>query len=352
MKEMLQRLKAFCFADVRPDVQEEIDKANVKSMFLLSVAASILNTFVLCFYFLISKEYDFFKVLCVLFCIVVSVVGIVISQYMRSKEIYNHRAVTAFAFLYFFLMIDWAEMISYRHYAQNEQMLVFYLVILCFVCFVTYKPIASLILMSAAYGGMYAIMFLVNGASEINVYNYIVFALMSLIGMISRYYGQTDASKKNLAIMYNSRHDELTGLRNRAALSEDIKTFLNHKLTIIMSDIDYFKKINDEYGHIAGDNAIAEAAKYIREYFPGALVYRYGGDEFLIVIKNADVNDVIKICENYRNKEILINNELFGVKLSFGISGGKPENESRFKELVLEADKKMYEMKKQAHKEN
>lgn len=97
----------------------------------------------------------------------------------------------------------------------------------------------------------------------------------------------------------SNRVDYLTGLYNRRYL-EEVRykhSFMNKKLTFIMADIDYFKLYNDNYGHIRGDNVIINVSKLLKSIFKLDLVFRIGGEEFLIISSRENFDDIIKDIE-------------------------------------------------------
>jgi diguanylate cyclase (GGDEF)-like protein len=101
----------------------------------------------------------------------------------------------------------------------------------------------------------------------------------------------TERRRAEARIAHMARHDELTGLANRAHCREALHTMLDSARTgggtvaIAMIDLDNFKQINDSYGHHVGDIVLAEAARRMRALVPkqGALLCRLGGDEFAVV---------------------------------------------------------------------
>lgn len=103
--------------------------------------------------------------------------------------------------------------------------------------------------------------------------------------------------------------DQLTGLLNRHALPEIFAKECNRAhhnktgIAVILMDIDYFKSVNDTYGHPAGDNVLRHVAAVcrtmVREY---DFVFRYGGEEFLLLLPVADKNDVAPMAERIRER--------------------------------------------------
>ncbi|MBF0146549.1 MAG: diguanylate cyclase [Magnetococcales bacterium] len=147
--------------------------------------------------------------------------------------------------------------------------------------------------------------------------------------------------------------DALTGVCNRARLQGVLEAELhrarrhNLPISVILGDIDYFKKINDTYGHQVGDDVLRKFAKVLRENVRiEDIVARWGGEEFMVVSPLNDVNATCKLAEKLRR---LIENERFPkvgrVTCSFGVSQAKREDSIRT--LTERADKALYEAKTQ-----
>lgn len=148
--------------------------------------------------------------------------------------------------------------------------------------------------------------------------------------------------------------DSLTGLLNRRfafELMERQTQYLDRKqgaACIIMTDIDKFKSVNDQYGHPAGDEAIRTFASVIlaetRKY---DVACRYGGEEFLLFLPDTDLSTATQIAERVRTKlkaiEITEQNAKFSITASFGVatlaSGFALEN------TINNADKALYQAK-------
>jgi len=115
--------------------------------------------------------------------------------------------------------------------------------------------------------------------------------------------GELEANQVELTRLANT--DSLTGLYNRrrfTALGQKaIKTTQSKKICIIMMDIDHFKRINDTYGHAAGDVAIRDFSAIVeKEVGKLGFVGRMGGEEFAVVLENMEMNGAISIAETIR----------------------------------------------------
>lgn len=96
-------------------------------------------------------------------------------------------------------------------------------------------------------------------------------------------------------------YDDLTGALNRKALHEELRRLENTvpagALVFGIADIDHFKSVNDLYGHYVGDLCLIEFACVLSEYFGESSVYRYGGDEFCLILKNTTIASAEQLCE-------------------------------------------------------
>ena len=100
-------------------------------------------------------------------------------------------------------------------------------------------------------------------------------------------------------------HDELTGLRNRRylneALANEYRRAFREKtsLAVLMIDIDYFKQLNDTYGHHFGDHCLVQAGQLLTVCIrrPPDIAVRYGGEEFVIVLPNTDLQGAVVVAE-------------------------------------------------------
>ena len=164
--------------------------------------------------------------------------------------------------------------------------------------------------------------------------------------------------EKNIAQL-NSITDSLTGLSNRRYLDEALRTeFFRLKragaqLSLIMLDVDYFKKFNDSYGHLAGDDCLRQigaALKAIVSRVPD-IVARYGGEEFLVILPETDGKGAADLAEQIRKavEELKIPNKASDiaeyVTISLGVVTAYTTGLSSPEQLVALADEAMYRAK-------
>lgn len=350
---MSERIKNYLFPKIDPDVQRNIDEEGVRNWHRLSFLVVIFEFFALLLFAASRPTLDraaWISIGSVLFCMLICLAGFLYTGWMMKYERASHRIVLLFKIAGFLVLSVWAVFVSYRHYQRGEQLLTFYAVELMMICFIPLRPIYSVIFVGGIYAALYAVLFRIDGAQGINNLNYIVLMLVSIAGMIVRYHSQVRLSERSVQLAqyndllkYASRHDALTGLRNRTALDEDIPQLVGSRVTAYMIDIDAFKQINDIYGHLVGDAALQETAKQLKKLFPNNLRYRYGGDEFLVLGAEE---------EAYREETFRFSTGVIPEKtllLSIGRAEGVAEDQDRLFKLIAEADADLYEVKRKTH---
>lgn len=182
---------------------------------------------------------------------------------------------------------------------------------------------------------------------------YIIYMSMSigvsLLTIIKLYNNENEKLKNiNEKIKKVAITDSLTGAWNRNHMESYLQNCISNEkfpLSIIMLDIDYFKRVNDNYGHIVGDNILKQFVKLTQEIVgKSGIVTRYGGEEFLIILPTSNIEHSYEIAEKIRKeskKSLKINFER--VTISGGIAEYK-QNQS-IPKFIETADKKLYEAK-------
>jgi diguanylate cyclase len=144
--------------------------------------------------------------------------------------------------------------------------------------------------------------------------------------------------------------DELTGIYNRIGFRNAIQDMEDDrsKNTYIfaMIDIDNFKRLNDNFGHIIGDHCLIEFGKILKTHCTNSTPFRYGGDEFCILFQNCAMRDAVDTCKRIQESFQLVQiNEKTDIPLTIsvgiaGYSGNIPTSE-----LIINTDKALYESK-------
>lgn len=153
--------------------------------------------------------------------------------------------------------------------------------------------------------------------------------------------------------------DSLTGLMNRFSFDQDLKTrFENSKqhqrdFIILLADLDGFKGVNDTFGHAAGDLSLTTIGKRIRHSFTyGHCTYRIGGDEFVVlistIISRDELVDLILQLRELITTPIYYEENKLPLNVSIGAVNSKNHTDCNANQLLMHADKAMYEAKKRS----
>ncbi len=175
-----------------------------------------------------------------------------------------------------------------------------------------------------------------------SIFNFVnlLITLFTILYTSIFYTFELDMIKKELD--YSSTHDPLTGLYNRRFLYDTIVKGEEAQISIILLDIDNFKKINDRFGHDKGDEILIQLSSCIQEekeyvFYP----VRWGGEEFIVYYKNVTIDSAYErakyLCQLISEKIVLPDNT--PVTVTAGLSSG---NQSEFDAVLKKADEKLY----------
>ncbi|WP_306397652.1 two-component system response regulator [Telluria beijingensis] len=165
----------------------------------------------------------------------------------------------------------------------------------------------------------------------------------------------TERKRAEEELAHLAHHDALTGVANRAMLSEQVERELavarrrGARLAVAFIDLDYFKHINDTYGHEVGDQVLKElATRLTRSVRAIDIVGRLGGDEFVVVLSEvADTRDVIVLTNKLRHecaRPLHFNGHEVRLAVSMGVSLF-PDDAQDFRTLLRFADSALYQAK-------
>ena len=352
---LIRRFFQYIVPTVDPDISEEIDRMSMRNIHFISIIILAFESLSLAV-FLLAKARSFghseiISTVSVAYCLLMCSLAVFFSKRMMEKKDLTRKECIVFKVFFFVVFSLWAIFTDYRHYKVGEQMLTFYSVNLIMTCFIIFKPWIGLILSGGSYLVLYLTLFFFDRAAGIEPLNFIVLAFLTIACNAVHYHSHIYSCKKerklretNQALEEASQRDGLTGLRNRLALEKNAAESNGNHMTAFMIDINYFKEINDRYGHVAGDQILKETSSILKKLFPGARYYRYGGDEFLVLTyKPAQ--------DNYGATTYEFTHEMSGVSvsLSIGSAQGDPAGYDELFELVSKADKALYTVKERAH---
>ncbi|MDD5479076.1 diguanylate cyclase [Rhodoferax sp.] len=154
-----------------------------------------------------------------------------------------------------------------------------------------------------------------------------------------------------------SQHDGLTGLLNRRAFTQQAQLLWQRAardgstLAAVMLDLDFFKRINDQFGHPAGDAVIIHMAQIIRTSVRETdLAARVGGEEFMLALPNSSTDNAVLVAEKIRHQLtqaplVLPDGQQVSMTVSAGVVACQPDQTANFEALYSAADRALYQAK-------
>lgn len=164
---------------------------------------------------------------------------------------------------------------------------------------------------------------------------------------------------QNTSLQQEVIRDELTQLMNRRSLERELAQLSSKALwtcetpfSVVMCDIDYFKLVNDTYGHRIGDEILQNLALRLRQQLRrDTPAYRYGGEEFVIILPETILNRAVTVAERLRyairSTPIKTSAGLVEVTASFGVAQQDPSRDNHAWDVLQRSDQALYEAKRQ-----
>ena len=167
---------------------------------------------------------------------------------------------------------------------------------------------------------------------------------------------QRQLSVRNAELLHLAQHDPLTGLYNRRhfaaeATAELARAHRTHSpSSILIADIDFFKKVNDQYGHPAGDQVLKEVASVLASNVRATdVVARLGGEEFIVLMPHTTRDGAMALAEKLRSSmdkhPMQVEAQTLAVTVSVGVSELAADQDGGFEDLYIAADTALYAAK-------
>lgn len=180
-------------------------------------------------------------------------------------------------------------------------------------------------------------------------------AIFYCIVYISYYFSHAEKETEGKLMRYNdtlkeaANTDQLTGLYNRRRaeqyMEETIEASEGTPISISIGDIDFFKKVNDTYGHDAGDEVLKHIAQVMKDTLRSdSFISRWGGEEFLIVLPNSNGDQAFMALDRLRRRimgsSVLVGDTEISVTMTFGVS--EYDFSGSMEAAIKEADERLY----------
>lgn len=306
---------------------------------------------------------------CYVSLLVVTIISVTLLIVWR-KNFEKHRFhLVRLTHIYSALIILWAVAITALDISRGGSLTVYLTVLVVLACAFYLHPWAACFIFIGSATLLMILAHIVADHTLDIMINLFVFVIFMSIASVVRYGGRKESVfKESVIVKQNqelnqlneqlsilSRTDMLTKLYNRRYYDEAVPIIADEcarngeELAAVLLDIDEFKKINDTYGHKVGDECIRSVARIIlnqsRKHLGTA--YRFGGEEFLVVMPDCTLERAAELAENIR-KEVEatpVEGVGYAVTISAGCYAGTPEAKSDAEAFVVHADHMMYRAK-------
>jgi len=237
---------------------------------------------------------------------------------------------------------NWETLVSKTVYASIFVLLVFVLIAMYVSSTIT-KPLIELTKAAQKVSaGDYDVKIDYRSNDEVGILSH---AFEDLVNNLKTFIARL--KEDNAKLEEATIRDALTGARNRFALRRDYDSYIDKEVHLMMFDIDDFKLVNDGNGHAVGDYLLKKTSDTLVNNFGKENVYRYGGDEFLIIMPDVSEKDFKRILSNLANELSIISLEKkqLPVHFSAGYVYGKTSLQEDLRLMLRQADELLYEAK-------
>lgn len=356
---MISKIKKILGLDqLHPDVQYFLDSANLSiacpASFIVMVIelGLFVNTILYAFRSgrAPSANNLFYRTLYGVLCLASAQLFFYSIYHKIKKDTFNRFTLNTCITIFFISTLAFGTIISLKDYNNGEQILVFLTMELFVACLFMVKPYLAIITITVSFGIFYYLMDMTHGISSATRVNYPVIMMFFILVNLAHYQQFLKIAKNNVVnhtlaeqLRNSSRYDFLTKLKNRTALNMDFEDSnnpnLNAPFIVMLTDIDDFKSFNDTNGHNYGDELLKKFAAIMQNHFGKTHCYRYGGDEYLIVlpeIKEELFLEKLKIARECTQDQF---------HFSGGYTHGIVTSSKDLHKLINRADEKLYQAK-------
>ncbi len=358
---MYEKLKDVLFIpkQYKEAMNREMYQGNTTRMSIIFVAAAIYLVFIILDGISRSSGNPEFKATIIIkFFFILASVGASVLLFHLRKTTKTRLVTTVIHFIAFFFLILGAT----NSFAVQELMpsiTIFLITIMLSAMVVRMRPINAVIIYGIAFIYFYIGLPYFQTNEDYVHWDYLNAGISITIGLLSNMllYHHTyilvkdrmHIEAQNEELRFLSEHDMLTGFYNHQSIHQLVESYKDHAikektgLSVVVIDVDNFKKVNDTYGHKVGDHIIRMIAYHIKEATRTVDVHgRYGGDEFVVIMPGISKSEAAELLEPLQCIEVNDNGVHINVTLSIGIVELTEDNEDC---LIESADFKMYDSK-------
>ena len=348
--------KVLGFEKPREDIQFILDCANIRNSRIISVIIMIMEiiTFSISFSFEIHMDPSIpnswmfhHRIAYVTLFTAAAQLFLYVATHPAEIGRFTHTALTVRIGIFLTTLSAFAIYVSILDYYLKEQILVFITLELLLACIFMVRPVFSVALITLSFWFFYWLMDKTAGVSAATNVNYPILYVFFVIVNIARYYQYLKIARQTVmnhtlaeSLRESSLTDALTKLRNRAALKLRFEEMVGSEISMMLTDIDDFKSHNDKFGHARGDELLVRFAQILQKEFGTQNCYRYGGDEYLVMIPKIS-------WEEFSAKILDCQSAIDGAfTFSGGVSNGAVSSPADLDAFIKAADKNLYKAKR------
>lgn len=285
----------------------------------------------------------------------------------------NKRYIGAIHLSIIAMCLIWAQYVNFSNYEYTGNFIPYLIALLGLASIACLKPKHSIILFSVNQ----LVFLIINSILIKDIPTLVNVCLNSTIGVIFACIFSIFNFKSKLRLFLNKKlvvelnlaneklkeyvHKDVgTGINNKLAFNEKLEEEwekakqLRESISLIMLDIDFFKKYNDTYGHSKGDTCLMEVAQCISRNTTQATGFagRYGGEEFVVILSHTDKDEAMLVAEKIREAVDILNiphkgrtDGKLNVTVSMGLAAMVPDKKDTSNQLIEYADRALYAAK-------
>ncbi|MBR4454661.1 MAG: diguanylate cyclase [Solobacterium sp.] len=336
-------------------VQEWIDRTNMHtavpvSIYTLFMERVLYNRTVLLWGLIPKVVYNY----CFIALAVCSIQLLAVSLLYLTGKLKSHKIVCVSLYIFFFGCVVLGQIISIYDYAIGKQMIVLIPIVAWIFALMLANPVSTSLMAITAFLiiPVYANKRIIMSGYAKEILNFMaimmeVIAIVRWITQIRAAESEEKLNQMNQRLSDISMKDELTGLKNRYGLRKDFDQLKGKEAALLMADIDDFKYYNDTYGHDTGDDVLCHMAKTLTQTFGADAVYRFGGDEFLLILPGWDEAKILSAIHEWHSRFRVFHyqEKILHLGSTAGFAIGTIRNENDLSQMISLADSKLYEGK-------
>ncbi|WP_044913850.1 GGDEF domain-containing protein [Butyrivibrio sp. WCE2006] len=336
---------------IHSTIKDGLYRLNIAATRKISLVFSIIEFFILLYYIFFNRIILSSKGVLpsTLLAIAVSITAFLICDHGLKSSNRPYKAYRFVCIAYFILLIVFGMFVSYFNYTRGHQIFTFFSTIVCLVNFILLPPALSSVVIGGSYIIFYLFLYSYDHALQVNLFNYSLFAMLTIIGSYNKYRMQATELERihriermNDMLQNVPVHDNVTDMKNRYALRDDFNSYQNHHIIVVMLDLEDFKSINAEHGQKAGDLILKQVGECIKTHLTDSHSYRYGSDSFLIILQDIELSDALQRLSIWERNMATLSVPDIDQQIHYtsGYSHGTPRDEDELRMLIEAADRK------------